>query len=54
MNNKIRHLIRKLVQEASKPEVNEYYIDTDLFNESEIKKNERTKKRSLTKKISKD
>jgi hypothetical protein len=43
MNNRVRHLIRKLVQEASKTEDNEYYIDTELINEVEVKKNESKK-----------
>ena len=50
MNNKIRHLIRKLVQEAERPEENEYYIDTELINEVEDKKNESKKIAPIIKK----
>lgn len=38
MNSRVRQIIRKLVQEASNTEHNEYYIDLDIINESDIKK----------------
>jgi len=49
MNNKVRQLIRKLIQEASKPEENEYYIDSDFINEVENKKKGSKKHASIIK-----